>query len=459
MSRADLNQSMRLRDLLAFALPAIPHGIVLFPAMGILPTFYAKHTGLSLTTIGSVMLAAKIFDAVSDPVIGYLTDNTHTAIGRRKPWIIAGGFLCAVCVFFLFTPSSNSSSLYFAFWFISLFFAFTVLDIPHRAWGMEISRDYEERTRVASLLAVCGVIGMLLFAATPLLAYPPFNLFPSTDFGPEMLKFEAILVVLLLIIGVSAAVTWGPPSQTLPRTQTDAVFRILAAFSNNTPFWRFIGIYVLAGLGNGMHLALSFLYMDTYLGIGDKVFLILIVDSLLSMIAMPFWQWAAITWGKHRAWAVGSLGTVLPMALIWALEPGPNTFMLILPLAVARGLMVASSYALPTAVLGDVVDYDSLKSNQVRGGNYFAAYGLMAKINAAVGSGLGFLILGLVDYQVSAENSELAILGLKTSVVLIPCLLLSLSSMLAWTFPLDQRRQTIIATRLHQRSTRAGNKY
>ena len=158
------DQRISFWRLSAYASPAYIAGAILFPTMAIIPAFYAKHAGISLGVIGTILVIGRLFDAVTDPLIGYLSDITKSPLGHRKPWILGGFPLAMVSVYFLFVPDKGVGVPYFTVWFLLLFFAFTMIDIPHRAWGTEISRHYDERSRISTFVGLCLQLGSLSFA-------------------------------------------------------------------------------------------------------------------------------------------------------------------------------------------------------------------------------------------------------------------------------------------------------
>ena len=104
------------RQGLAYALPVLPLAFLLGP-MAILQGIYAKHFGLTLTTIASVLLISRVFDAVTDPIIGYYADKHRVMSGSRKPFILTGGILFIISSWFLYVPPANVSAEYFLVWF------------------------------------------------------------------------------------------------------------------------------------------------------------------------------------------------------------------------------------------------------------------------------------------------------------------------------------------------------
>src|SRR3546814_10679867 len=106
-----------LRQFATFALPALPLAVVVFPSHAVLPGFYAQHTQIPLATIGAILILARIFDAVIDPVIGFMSDATIGRWKSRKPWLLIGAAVLAVSVVPLYMPAAAVGVVYFLGWF------------------------------------------------------------------------------------------------------------------------------------------------------------------------------------------------------------------------------------------------------------------------------------------------------------------------------------------------------
>ena len=126
--------------LFAYALPVIPVNFLAGP-LTILQGIYAKYFGLSLASIASVLLIARLFDAISDPMIGFLSDRFYARSGSRKQFVVCGGVLLILACYFLYVPPVDVSSVYFLGWFLAFYFAFTMFEIPHLAWASDLVSD------------------------------------------------------------------------------------------------------------------------------------------------------------------------------------------------------------------------------------------------------------------------------------------------------------------------------
>ena len=148
----------------AYAAPALPLAAMYFPVYVFLAEFYATAHGLPLGAIGAVFIAARLFDAVSDPVAGIASDRWSTRWGRRRPWLAVGAPLVMLSAWMLFVPAPGVGLTGFAFWLFLLTLGWTVMLTPYLAWGAELTGDYAERGRVSVWRETMGLVGTILAA-------------------------------------------------------------------------------------------------------------------------------------------------------------------------------------------------------------------------------------------------------------------------------------------------------
>lgn len=435
--------------LAAYASPAYITAVLLFSTPTIIPAFYAKHAGLSLALIGSILTVSRLFDAVTDPAIGYLSDITKSGLGSRIPWILAGFVLAMVAMYSLYVPDRTAGAVQFTAWFFLFYLAFTMINIPHLAWGTEISRHYDERSRISTYVGLAGQLGTLTFALIPLIP-----IFAGQGYTAETLRAIAIFYVILMPVVALTATLWGPRGKPVA-TERPSIVGFFRSVRGNRPFWFFVAGSVLGGLGGGMFLATIFLYTDTYLQLGRYFPYVLMIDAIATFLAIPLWLKAIYRFGKHRTYAVAVFAGAAPMLAIALIPPGEASLVPFLTLVGARAAAIASLYVIPMALLGDVIDYDILKTGVNRSANYFAVLALIGKIIGALGSGLGFIILGAFGYTVAGPNSDLANAGIILTALVLPSVGMVIGGLIFWFFPIDQRRHSIIRRRIETRAERA----
>ena len=156
--------SLRAPILAAYAAPALPLAALYFPVFVFLSEFYAAERGLSLTAIGAVMIGVRLFDAVSDPVIGVLSDATPARLRRRKLWLVLALPVIVLAAWRIFVPPMNIGIGYFAWWLLILTLGWTMALTPYFAWGAELMPDYDGRTKAAFWRESAGLVGTILAA-------------------------------------------------------------------------------------------------------------------------------------------------------------------------------------------------------------------------------------------------------------------------------------------------------
>lgn len=437
--------------LLAYALPTAAAGAVAAPVAAILPSLYAKHASVGLTALGTLFAVLRIFDAISDPLVGYWADKTRSARYGRKPWIIAGGLLISISVFFLFQIPADAGIAYLTIWSLLFYLGYTMHEVPHLAWGSEITSDYAQRARLFSYRAMADTSGALIYTLLPLgLIY--LGVTASTEYTPTVFHWLAIAALILFPTVISLAVRYAPAGD-VGRNEKSDLAGFFRGLWKNKPVLRFLSAYIVAGAGSGIYGALFFPYFDSYLHIGDKVPHLLLIALTAQFISQPFWARMVGIFGKHRTWAWGWIANSLALLPMMLLVPGEGVLLPALALTALYCFTNGVSSVAPFSLLADVVDYELLKRRSDRAGNYYALLLFMAKLTGSVG-GFVFVFLGAVfGYQIAegAVNTEQANWGMVVSFCVLPSLFQILAVPLIWNFPIDQRRHAIIRKRLERR--------
>lgn len=416
------------------------------PVGAILPAFYAKYTAVSLVAIGSALFLIRLIDAITDQLVGYLSDITRSRFGRRKPWLAAGILVCMVSTYFLYTPPSDAG---FAYFFLAIFFLYlgwTLVAVPHQAWGSELSRDYRQRTRISSFHAFLGPIGFAIVMAIPLLP-----VFKSSEMTPESVSLMGLIVMASLPLFIVPCLLFAPRTEVL-EPGNPSLSELLNSIRLNKPFWVFVVMLLCLGSAVGMLGTCIVLYMDSYLQLGDRIFHVMIANMVAMVVTVPVWVKVVYRLGKHRALALSSFLNIIVFPLILLIPPGSGSFLPTLSWMILVGVSGGATAVVPMAILGDIIDYDTLKSRANRAGNYFALMGFVQKAAAAIGGGAAFFVLSLFAFDAKASSqSATAILGLQFTMVGLPVCITAIAIVLALNFPLDARRHDIIRRRLDQR--------
>jgi Na+/melibiose symporter-like transporter len=133
-----------------------------------LPRFYSEGMGLSLVTVGTIFTIARIWDVITDPIMGVLIDKFDTRWGRRKHWIALSVPLLVLSVWMVFMPNREDvSATYLLTWLILLYIGYTMMAITHQSWGAELSKSYDDRSRLFGWREIFVIGGMTVVLALP----------------------------------------------------------------------------------------------------------------------------------------------------------------------------------------------------------------------------------------------------------------------------------------------------
>ncbi|MFB2551551.1 MFS transporter [Ensifer soli] len=426
--------------LLAYALPAAPLAALGLPLYALVPTYYTETIGLPIAAVGWVLLAIRLFDALTDPATGYVADRIAPSFGRRRSLFALSLPLCALSALMLYWPPADAGLGYLGGWGLVLSLAFTLATVPYSAWGAELLADYHGRTGVTATREALTLLGTLVAIALPFaigFEQPGFS-------GLAMLGL--LIAVLLPVFGLVAL--WRvpePANATRAPLPLGAALRALAA---NRPFLRLIAAFLLNGLANGIPATMFLYFVSARLALPDWRGPLLFLYFLCGVAGVPLAVFVARRLGKHRAWALAMIGACLVFALSPLLAPGSlGGFAAI---CAVTGVCLGFDLALPASIQADVIDADTADSGEQRSGFYFAAWGLATKLALALSAGLVFPVLSAAGFDPapSAQNDATALFWLALLYAWVPIALKAMAIALMWNFPLDERVQAALRARI-----------
>jgi GPH family glycoside/pentoside/hexuronide:cation symporter len=420
------------------------------PALSIIPALYAKYSAVSFTAIGLILILTRSLDAITDPMVGYLSDRIETRMGMRKPWIVAGMFLCCLGAWFWLRPGADTGWPYFLVWSVCVYAGWTLIEIPHSAWLGELSRDYAERSSLAAYRTLAYFLGIAVFLSLPL-----WPLFASAEMTPEVTALASWLIVLSLPLFVLILLL-KVPSVSRGNRIPQPLLGNFRTVIRNRPF-RIFGISVLcANLASGMVAGMYFFFLDNVLGILDKIAHIGLMAATVSIVASFAWGPIAAKFGKHRVMALGALVNVGVLSAMGMLGPGPWAFPLMVFLFSISAIFNSGGIVASYALLADIVDYDTLKTGNTRFGSYYSILTFLNKFGLGVGGGASFLFASAFGFNASGGAGEGTLFGFYLAFILLPIVLNATAAVTISFFPINRRRHAIIQRRLASRRITVG---
>ena len=203
------------KTLFFYGIADLPVMMAIMPMMLYLNRFYTGDMGLGLAAVANIMLFARVFDVVSDPLVGYLSDHTKTRWGRRRPWMAASLPFMMMGAYKVFLPPEGIDIWYLFTWMMVLWLGWTMLMIPYYAWAAEMSTDYDERTRITGWRAMMGSVGSLLAQVIPFLAMLLFS-FGGARNVMTMVGLSFLVLIPICVLLTITMVKENPEIKTPP---------------------------------------------------------------------------------------------------------------------------------------------------------------------------------------------------------------------------------------------------
>ncbi|QEQ01329.1 MFS transporter [Thermosynechococcus sp. CL-1] len=424
-----------------------------------LMVFLTNVAGLNAGLAGSVLMIGKIWDAINDPIIGYLSDRTPVGKwGRRHIWMILAALPFGICFFLNWWVPTTDQGLLFGYYVLMglLFNTFyTAVNLPYSALTPELTEDYNERTSLNSFrfaFSIGGSIGSLLLAQILFQVIKE----PKTQYI-VLGGIAAVLSVLPIYWCV-----WGtrgrvreferhtPSSGQSPlplKTQLRLVF-------SNRPFLFVMGIYLCSWLAVQITASLIPFFIGDWLQMSPAEYtqVALAVQST-AMIMLFVWSAVSRRIGKKAVYYMGMALWMIAQAGLFLLQPGQTTLVYIC--AILAGFGVSTAYLVPWSMIPDVIDLDELNSGQRREGIFYAFMVLLQKIGLALGLFLVGQALQWAGYlsSVAGEPRPVqppsALLAIRIAIGPLPTFFLIIGIVLAYLYPITQAVHQEILLRLH----------
>lgn len=393
----------------AYGLPGLPLAVLLLPLFVIVPTFYADDLGLGLATVGGVLFFARIWDVVSDPLIGVLSDRTRTRFGQRRPWLVAGAPIAMLGTWALFNPPADVTGVYLLVSTVALYLGGTMIMLPYTAWAAELSPHHHERSRIAAAREIAIVIGTLTAIALPA--------------GLGLTRGEIVngtATALLLLIPATVLIAVARLPDPLPeRPRRHPGWQGLKTLWHNKPFRYLVSAYFVNGVAYGLPATLFLLYAEHILGSAESAWILLIVYFASAILALPLWLALSRRIGKRRTWI---LAMAIAAAGFWpAVLLGDGDIFWFVVICIVTGAPLGAELVMPPSMQADVVDIDTRASGVRRTGTMFGIWGVATKVPLAVGVGIAFPLLQASGFDPSApSNSASALFVLAALYGLLP---------------------------------------
>ena len=489
--------------LASYGAPSMPLSMVSLPLAVYLTPVYADSDGfgLSLAFVGLMLALSRVFDGITDPLIGFYSDRIRTRWGRRKPFILVGTPIFIAGVWLLWVPpieftemtvlgmTMNSGYPYLLAVLVLMYVGATIKDVPYSAWGAELAQGYNERTLVMSWKEAFTVSGSLIGAMTP--AVIVFWGYTKPSDNVYFLSIAVAILMPLLVLNMLAVVPEHPVKEsTSRRLPLRESFRYVWA---NEPYRKLVIIFLFSTIGSAMTNSLSFFFVKHVLLAGDLYGFYLAPYFLSQIVAIPLWFSLSRKIGKHRAtmiaifwfslWScfipliaiapqvwfnpfeLGQVLSFLPDTWLAALDSRfdgipTGKFAFFILVMCLKGSAIGALSALPYAMAADVIDLDSAQTGKKQGGAYFSIWTMTRKLAYALGLVVGTTAATVVGFNSLADpindpNTWSSLLWLACLYSVIPALFKFVAVPILWNYSLTESKLEEIQADIANKSVAA----
>ncbi len=440
-------------------------------ALGIFMFFLLTAFGMDPFLAGILGGLPRLFDAITDPVMGFISDNTKSRFGRRRPYIFAGAILSGVLFAVLWQLDENNSQA-FNFWYfliLSLVYLIgnTIFSTPLIGLGYEMTSDYNERTR---LMAFSQIVGQIAWMIVPwfwvLIANP--NLFESQAVGVRQLSIMVGAICILLGVlpaifckGLDASHMENRKELSLRSLFSNLkdLFQGIVEVSKNKPFVKLCGATFLVFNGFQMVASFSFFIIVFYMFNGDyglagnwPAWFSTVSAVATAFLIIPIITWMANKLGKRKAFIISTAISIVGYGLKWWGFNPDNPWLIFMPIPL-MAFGIGGLFTLMMSMTADVCDLDELNNGMPRKeGTFGAIYWWMVKLGQGLALVLGGAVLKMVGFdQTLAQQTAETMTNLRIADIAIPAFTAGLAIWVMWSYSLTEERAREIKAELEAR--------
>lgn len=404
--------------------------------------FFTDVVGLSAIFAGAIISLGIFWDAITDPIVGGISDNLKSKYGRRRPLIIGGALPFVIISILMFTDwgfSDPVAKVYFLVIVLMYYTAQTVLDISSSALGSEMTLDYDERSTLATFKNYFGLMATVAISPTLVLVAYFGGWFENSNFGWSI-TIGIYMIIALIFILILWRTTRGYERHRESAMGKFSFADIKELFKNKA--FRIVAIIFSGAIfANTINYAVQVYYFTNYIKMTEgQIATVTLIFGVASIIGALVIDKFMKRFGKKMAWfiGVGSEGIVL-LAMV-GLFINPGQIEMIYALVVLMAVGNAAIYQVPWAMIPDCVDVTELSTEKRMDGMVFGIIAFLQKSSGALGAAFLGVLLTWIGYSEAAVQSADAISGIKNIFGYLVGFLYIFVAIIALKYPLSKEK-------------------
>lgn len=418
--------------------------------------FLIKALGIPAALAGLAPLMGHIWDAITDPMMGTITDRTRHPFGAKRFYILLGGILSALVfvLMWVMIPTSNTRILFvfYALMYVLFSTAFTIIMVPYNGLLPDMIDDYDRRARFSNVRTIWSTIGAMVCGIVPTL------IIKDTTQSAAYLKCAVLFGVLFLLSSlVTFFGTWEKQREPIDSKISESFSQAGSACKNKS-FRLFLGIYLGGQCGMDFVSGLAVYYVEDVLNGYDKGYFVYLMAVLMisQLVGMIFWGPVMVRKSKKFTVLVGGpIRIIATLGLLFFSYEGANVVP-ILVLAAFIGIGNAATLTSIFAILSDMADVDELITSKHRPGTVSGMATFVRKISSGISSSMiGFLLSAVGYNEVLASSGQRQTIatqqGIAQIFVWMPVILVAVMLVCGILFPMTQKEFNVIKKEIARR--------
>ena len=444
----------------------------MFPAaLGIFMVILVQSLGMSPVLWGLIFFIPKLVDAITDPLMGFISDRTVSRWGKRRPYVFIGAIISGLSYMMMWQLSAENTEMYnfwyFLGWSCIFFIGMTIFSVPYVAMGYEMSSDFHERTR---LMAVSQWIGQWAWVIAPwfwIVLYDP-DWFASATEGARYLSIwvGGVCMILALVPAFFCTYTNTEASDQQQATEQKTFRETMGEFVQgivitlrNKPFQKICLSTFLIFNAFNMVAGFSWFIIVYYMNGGDPGLagkwptLFGCISALCTcFLVIPIVNWFSQKFGKRTAFLYSQSLSVLGYCMFWWSFSPENPWLMFVPIPL-YAFGIGGLFTIMMSMTADICDMDELETGQRREGTFGAIYWWMIKFGLAFAGLASGLILSFIGFDNSvAAQSEETLTQLRFAFIGIPIAGTLTAIFVMRNYDLDEKKATEIRNELNLRA-------
>lgn len=352
--------------------------------------FFTNVAGLSPTLAGAAILSGKVWDAFSDPIVGWLSDHTRSPLGRRYPWMLGGMVPLAIggVLQWVVPPTDNQWILFFYYSVVSIltFTSLTAVLLPFSTLAAELTRSYDERINLISFKSAFSIGGSIFAIAAAAVSFALIQ-HPSHKYL-AVGAVNGVLVIAAVIICVVG--TWSRYQYVQRRhpvghdqVADKSLLKQAKSALKNPAFRWVMGLYLCSWTAVQVSAVVLPYFVVNWMGLSERHFVqMALVVQGTAMVTIVAWNWLGRKTDKRTIYFLGVPIILAAQIGLFSLQPGQTHLMF--GLAAIAGVGTATVYLVPWSMLPDVVDFDEARTGLRREGIFYGFAVFIQKIGIAI---------------------------------------------------------------------------